>query len=794
MRILLSWLQEYCDLQHTPESIAEILTKAGIEVDHIEPIQCAFQGVIIARIDSVKKLDSGHVVLEVFDGKTMHTVLSKAKNCRLGALVAYAPSGATIASHGAVKSLVIQDILSDGFLCSEKELGLSDHHEGILELEDVAPGQDLASYFQDVALDVTITPNLGHCLSILGIARELAAFTGTHLKKMPWLDSEPFESVPEHSKDVRVTVTDAALCPRYSAVVVDAVAVCPSKPLVRIRLERSGIRSINNIVDATNYVSHELGQPLHAFDAACVADGHIVVRQARPEERLLFLDEQERPLPNSSVVIADGKQALALGGIMGGSASGVSEKTTKIILESASFSASQIRKTSKALGIHTDSSRRFERGTDQNITMQALFLASRLLGSGSVIAKADVGSKKPYRTLSCRLSRASAILGYDVSADEMESAFKRLFFIVSWDGVDTCTVKVPTFRNDLVEEIDLIEEVGRLVGLEGSSHHKPIYATSGLTHSPLFHFTTEVRNRLLAEGLQEVLSCDLISPKMASSVINHPITEERLVRVCNPLSQEQSIMRPSLLPGLLEALARNQAHRRFDFSVFEIGHVHLKRQPADQAGMGYDEPLCFAVMLAGKTAPHHFSEECREVDFYDLKGVLENLFSTLDFEVPQFQKSSISILHPGRQAKIALGSHQVGVMGELHPALLQQFDCTGRAFYVECDLQELIMCGRNERVMKPLPLFPSSERDWTVTLPKTLHFEEILAKIYHARPALLEAVSLKALFEHEKFGKDAHNVTIHFVYRDREKTISQEEVDRAHNELISSVEKYFVAV
>lgn len=760
MRILLSWLQEYCDVKLTPEKIAEVLTQAGIEVDHIQYLKPSIQACAV-KVEEVKLLEKGACAAQIFDGKTRRTVVCGAKNCRSSLITAY-----TFAP-----TKVVHGISSEGFLCSEKELGLSEYDDAIIEL-DCAVGTNLDTFFADVAFDITITPNLGHCLSVLGIARELSAFTNTPMKKKPWIDPEPFAKLQEQ-KDL-VTVEDASLCPRYSALVVDDVSIGPSTTSMRIRLERCGIRSINNVVDITNYVSHELGQPLHAFDAAFV--DHIVVRKSRPSEKLLFLDAQERILPENSIVIADSNKALALGGIMGGKESGVCDSTTKIVFESAYFAPSAIRKTSKQLGLQSDSSRRFERGCDQNITMNALSLAYSLLGHGKAVSKCDVGGKRAYKSIQCRLQRASDILGYEVSVNEAESAFTKLFLISSWNGQDTFTVQAPTFRHDLNEEIDLIEEIGRLVGLETEAVHRPVYSSSTQAHHPMYQFCKEVRNRLLSFQLQEVLTCDLISPKMAKVV-----EQDGLVSVLNPLSLEQSVMRSSLLAGILDCLGRNIAHQRRDFQVFEIGHVHFKEENK------YQEPLCFAIMLSANARPHHFSLADREVDFFDLKGMLEVFFNTLGFTNFELRQSELATLHPGRQAKIFVAGVHVGIMGELHPTLTGQFEVDQRVYYAECDMQELLKLERKERKMQELALFPCSERDWTITLNKNVQMKTLLELIEQKKPDILESASIWALFEHEKLGKDCHNVTLHFVYRDRKKTVSQEEVDRAHNALVEQV-------
>jgi len=786
MRVLLSWLLEYCPIDKSPDEIARDLTKAGIEVDHVEEIRPAFQGVIACRIEKIEKLSPSHNCVTLFDGTKTVQVVSTASNLYEKMLSAYAPVGSTMPDGSVVEEKVIEGIQSPGFLCSEKELALSGCENAVITLDDdVSPGTDLAKYFSDTCFDVTITPNLGHCQSVLGIARELAAFSGVSLVKKPWLEQEPFEGVVEDKNLLDCVVDDADACPRYSALKVENVTIESSSTNFRVRLERSGIRSINNVVDITNYVSHALGQPLHAFDADCVDSQKIIVRKSLPNETLVFLDDVERTLPENTIVIADPKKPLACAGVMGGSSSAVSESTKKIIFESAFFHQKQVARASRLMSLQTDSSKRFERGCDQNITNIALGLAYSLLHKmnpkACLLAKCDIGQKRKSRTLSCRLSRASKILGYEVSVDEVESALTKLYMSVSFDGKDRFSVEVPSYRHDLNEEIDLIEEIAKLVGFEASVVKKSRYTSSEMPHHPLYTFRKEVTSRLVSLGLAECLTCDLISPEMASLVCDDPVKKDALVHMLNPLSVSQSVLRPSLLSGMVDSLARNISHRTLDFHAFEIGHVHLKKETT------YEEPLCFAVMLSGQKNTPHFSEKNREVDFFDLKGILEVFFSSLGFSNFSLEKSTLSIFHPGRQAKIYIAEHHVGMIGELHPKLLRSLGIEQRVYFSECDLQELLQIPRKEKMMEKLAEYPQSDRDWTITLAKSIPFDMLMKKIDEVRPAILESVSLVSIFEHEKLGTDVHNVTIHFVYRDREKTVSQQEVDAAHTKIVSHV-------
>lgn len=787
MKILLSWLREY--LPHTDATtLPDYFTRAGMEVDHKEQIKCLFTGVIASRIVNVSahKGFSHLCKATLFDGRQERTVVCSATNCREGMITAYAPVGAVVANKR-IEVTQFGDTSSEGMLCSEHELGLSDFHEGIMDLPvSLKEGTLLEEYFADTLYELSVTPNLGHCQSVMGVARELSAFMGTPLAKRPWTDSVALKAA--QPAKLQVSVQDVALCPRYSALLLEGVHVGPSSSLVRIRLERTGLRSINNIVDTTNYISQDIGQPLHAFDADRLLQGHLHIRASKAHETLTLLDEITHKLPEGTIVITDGQQILAAGGIMGGESSAVTASTTRVILESANFAPTAIRKARTKLSICTESSKRFERGADSNITVKALECAYKMLADTcphiKLDAFVDVAQPRAEKMVTCRLSRAGMLLGYEVSANEAETAFTSLGLVNTFDGQDVYSVSVPSYRYDISEEVDLIEEIGRLMGLQRDVERPAHYAASRLPHHPLYLFEGEVRRRLLSFGLQEAITSDLISPDMAAVVTDHSITDDVLVKMLNPLSAEQSILRPSLLPGLLDVVQRNINQRTLNLRFFEVGHVHLKK------GDGFVEPRVFSIMLTGKRQPEHFSQSVVNWDFFDLKGMFEELFGLLGFANVVVAKSQTTMLHPGRQAKVYVDGAHVGIMGEIHPELLDKLGISQRVLFAECDMHELMKLTRKAPKMQELAIFPSSDRDWTITLSKKIHYNELMAKINELKPAVCESVTLSALFEHEKLGIDKHNVTLHFVYRDRSKTISQEVVDAAHQKLVSSVVHY----
>lgn len=788
MKVLLSWLKEYIELPETAEEIAKLLTNAGIEVDGIESITPSFQGVIAAKVVKASKHPQADklTLAEVFDGTKQISLVCGAKNCREGITVALAQVGATLYPDGVDKPVfevakaTIRGVESSGMLCSEKELGLSDKHEEIIELQGVQVGEALEKKFADVVLEVSLTPNLGHAMSILGIARELSAVTGRPLKKQVWQENSSF--APQSDR-LKITL-DTKDCPRYSALVIKSVQVLPSSLDVRLKLERSGIRAVNNLVDITNLISHEIGQPLHAFDFARIQESHIIVRAAKSKETAQLLDGTKKELPQGAVVIADTAKVCAVGGVIGEETSAVAADTKEIVLESAYFLPKAVRLARKALGVHTDSAKRFERGCDPRITISALRYAAELVKKMLPEAILEsihdiVQTEFLDRIITCRRSRASQVLGYEVSASDMEMCFVRSSFQAAFDGADLFTVHVPPYRHDITEEIDLIEEVSRLLGQREKLQGAGAYIGSMRPHNSLFLFQRNVRSRLLAENLQEFLTCDLISPKMVEIVKNHPIDQASLVKVMNPMSEEQSILRPSTLPGLLDVVRRNICQRILDVAGFEIGNVHFKKKDK------YQERLVFGIVLSGEVTPPHFDAQKKEADFFDLKGIIENLLHTLAIPEVAFKESSVSIFHPGRQAKVMVkkgeeAELQIGMVGELHPSILRQFDISQRVLFAEFDIQDLLEIKKKATKFEPLFEFPSSARDWTVTLPEAVSYEEILSCITACASPILESVSLVVIFRHEKIGKDRKNVTLHFVFRDKEKTVSQAEVDQEH--------------
>ena len=790
MKFPLSWLREFVETKLNPQQLAKALTSLGIEVDNVETVGGGFSGVVVAKVISTAPHPDADklCVATVEDGTETLQVVCGARNCRPGLKTALACIGATLTDEEGetfkIKKGKLRGVESFGMLCAADELGLSGHADGIIEFSDhLKEGTDVASLYADTIFEVSLTPNLGHCLCLTGIAREVAAFEKLPLKL-------PTSSVKEEGKNpVRVTIENRKECPRYACRVIDGVQVGPSPDWMQKRLLESGLRPLNNVVDITNYVLLEGGHPLHAFDLKKLASPEVIVRLAHPGESLETLDGKERVLTEEMLVIADTKQLLAIAGVMGGASSEVQAGTSTVLLESAYFRPGSVRKTAKALGVSTEASRRFERGADPQAVLKALDRAAALmaeLAGGTVQGGAIDCREKEFTPLilACRLSRVNGLLGTALSVNEVESLLIRLFFVSTFDGQDTFTVHVPTYRTDVAAEIDLIEEVARLYGYDHIPRAVSRATTSTLTHAPIFLFENEVREKIIAEGLQELLTCDLIGPALLEK-IHSAFDPKRFVTIMNPTSIEQSILRISLMPGLLEVAQRNVDRNNHSLKGFEIGRTHFNTEDF------YKEQTVLGLVLTGLSDPSYFDPKSRQVDFYDLKGIIENLLVSLGIIGFTFTPSHLPELHPGRQAVVSVPVSggkkiEVGSLGEVHPAVARRLDVSQKLYFAELNLHDLFAVRPPPAKMEPLQLYPNSERDWTVTVKEELPWQKIIHAIGSTPSPSLGSVQLIDIFRSEKIGKEKKNVTLRLTYRDPERTLAQEEVDREHARLLQT--------
>jgi phenylalanyl-tRNA synthetase beta chain len=790
MKIPLSWLKEYIDCHLPPAQIAKMLTMNGLEVDGIETVALGFQKVIVVKVIDVQKHPTANKlsIATVTDGVNSYQVVCGAPNCRPGIKTAFAMVGATLVNDQGtpytIKSAKIRGVDSFGMLCTGKELGLSESHEVILEFADqLTEGADVAEMFADTVFDISLTPNLAHCASVMGVARELSAAMSSPVRYPEITVEEIKEDV---SSAARVQVRDSTNCPRYVCRVIKDVKVAPSPVWLEKRLSACGIRSVNNIVDITNYVLMEMGHPLHAFDLDLLDGKEIRVRSALEGERFVTLDGKEQIMKAQDLLICDKEKPVAIAGVMGGLNSEVSDNTHNILIESAYFLPTSIRKTSKQLHLQTEASKRFERGCDPNILVQAVDRAAMLIqqiaGGGVYAGVIDVAERTfPEKHITCRLSRINHVLGTHLSVSEVESVFNRLQLPHIWNGRDTFTVRAPTYRVDLQSEIDLIEDIARIYGYDNIGMSNSRFHGSTLPHAPIFLFEREVRSQLVAEGLQEFLTSDLIGPTLMEIVRDDEMPEESVIRVLNPTSIEQSILRTSLLPGLLQVVKYNWDHQNHHVSGFEIGRIHFKE------GDQYKEQTVAGIVLSGKSRPHHWDQKPHDFDFFDLKGVVENVLQELRINDLSFQVNRLDTFHPGRRASVYVGSFEIGSLGEVHPTILRRLDVPQRIFFAELNLHDLFKVQEKSYKMEDIPIYPGSERDWTITLREEIPIADVFDMIDSTASPLLEKTSLLDVYRSEKLGQGLKNVTFRFMYRDTNKTVAQESVEAEHRRLTNEV-------
>lgn len=790
MKITLSLIKCFLDIKKDIKDIAHILTLAGIEVDKIENETPSFTNVVSAKILDVQKHPSCDklAVAQVSDGKETFQVVCGAPNCGKNLIAAFAKIGATLKDENnnviTIKKTKLRDVESYGMLCSAKELKLGKEADKIIELSaDFEIGKDL-SFLNDPILEISLTPNLGHLLNALGIAKELACLTKTKVQ-MPKLNLKEEKGFIEEK--IKIAIEDRGSS-RYCGRIIEDVKIGPSPFWLRKDLESCGFKSINSVVDATNYIMLKFGHPLHAFDYDKIDNKELTVTKEKQNQKFLCLDQTEREIPKNALVIKDKNKTLAIAGIIGGLNSCVSDKTKTVILEAAHFDPISIRKTSKQLNLKTESSMRFEKSIDLNMIPLAIDYAAEMiaqLAHGKVVkGKIDIKNQefKPKK-ISLRFRRANKILGLSISENEIIDIFNRLDFKVTQTNEEAVLLEVPTYRNDISLEIDLIEEIARIYGYNNIPKTTPYYRSSSIVNSEAYDFEKNLKSYFRSRGLQEIKTCDLISPAFAEiALLNLNIQD--LITVKHYKSIDQSILRPTLLPSFLETIKFNQDHNNLDFPAFEISKVHYKNNNE------YLEKDAAAITLSGKRNPHIWDKTNFDMNFYDLKGILENILSAYLGKNFKFSASQFRGFHPSRQAIIHFTQENFAVLGEVHPSVLKTFDIKKKVFYAEIDLTYLRKNQKKQTQFKDISLFPGSQRDLTVSLNEKDLTQKVFDIIEKIKSPILEKSYLLDLY---RSAENKNNVTFRFIYRDKNKTVSNEEVETEHekitNEIIKQLEK-----
>jgi phenylalanyl-tRNA synthetase beta chain len=796
LRVPLSWLREWVDWEGHAQELAELLTKRGLAVEALEGPAHRPEGIVAATVLAVEPHPGADRlrVCRVRAGERQATVVCGAPDVRAGMLAPWAVPGAVLPGGKRIAPRPVRGVLSEGMLCAPDELGLPGGHEGLLALDGetradgrpLAEGDDLveALALDDVVLVLELTPNYAaHCQSVLGVARELSAATGAELRWPPMVPGEDGRHVVSGAAWVSVEAPD--LCPRYVARVCSGMRHGPSPLWLRRRLEQGGMRPIGLVVDVTNYVMLELGQPLHAFDLDRLAGGGAVVRRARAGERLVTLDGRERELDAGDLVIADQEGPVAIAGIMGGQRTEVGGTTQAVLLESATFSAEAVARTARRLALATEASSRFARGVDPGMARRAAdraMLLLRKLGGATVYAGAlEAGPGVPERHVALRGRYVRGLLGVDLSTPACGRLLERLGFTVRPDGADRLRVTVPGWRPDVVEEVDLVEEVARQYGYDRLPAALPPGDPGTPAPSPLARVAEVARSVALAAGFSEVQPYSFHGAELWDRMrlpAEHPW--RRATAVTNPMGADQAYLRTTLAGGLLRTLGVNARYRRPDAAAFEVGRVFRPPRP----GARPDEPLLLGLGGYGALRPGGWDHRPEPCDFFALKGVLEEIFSRAGLReteptwVPA--PDAYPTLHPGRCAEARLNGTVLAWVGEVHPEVRAAFDLPAPAALAELDLGALAGAATEGIAFQAPPRHPAVRRDVAILVPRSLPAAEVARTLRRAGSPLLAEVRLFDVYTGEGVPEGMRSLAYALTYRAEDRTLTDAEVDAAH--------------
>jgi len=726
-------------------------------------------------------------------------VVTGAPNVREGQVIILALVGAALPGIKISKAK-LRGVESFGMLCSAQELGLdsrdfpADQQEGILEFpSETSVGLDAKELLglDDAILELELTPNRSDCLSMVGVAREVAAVLGTELR-LPEIKVDEIDENIEGQ--VSITINNPDLCGRYVGRLIRDVRIGPSPQWMQRKLRAAGVKPISNIVDVTNYVLMELGQPLHAFDYDKLTDHAIIVRTAKQGEKMCSLDNVERDLTSEMLVIADSAGSVAIAGVMGGLDTEITDETTSVLIESAFFNPASIHRTSKNLGLRSEASTRFEKGIDINGSLLAADRACQLLadmGAGQIVKGVVDNFPDPQENpvIRLRTERVSLIMGTDVTRSEIKSIMERLGFVVTDTGNDFM-VEVPTRRGDIALEIDLIEEVARLYGYNNIPTTLPEGASSQGRKTMIQALTDQVLDVMVSCGLYEIITLSFMNPRVFD-LLNLPPNHglRNAVMVQNPLSEEQRVLRTTLFPGILDIMSRNSSRKNKDLAFFEIGRMF---DPAAGEKLPR-ETLALAVGIMGKTAGG-WATKPQEMDFYYLKGILEALFDALNISnyslVPDKDNHSF---HPGRTARIELAGRNVGVIGELNPNVIENYRLPERVYMLQLNLDETIQASGGFKTCSPLPRYPAVERDLAVVVRRDILAADINKVIKTQGGSLLENVSLFDVYQGQQIKEGFKSLAFSLRFQAIDRTLTDEEVNALFEKIQQALQEEFQA-
>lgn len=796
MLVSINWLKDYADVDVPVDEFCDRMILSGSNIETVEPYGTKFSKIVTGRILKIEQHPDADrlVVCKVDVGEDEPIqIVTGAKNVFEGAVVPVIRDGGKLADGTVIKKGKLRGVVSDGMLCSAAEMGYEDKvintliRDGIWILDDsIQPGLDIADVLElkDHVVDFEITPNRPDCLSMIGMAREAAAVFGTELKYPDTSVKETFGDVKDY---VDVEVKRPDLCPRYTAHVITDIKVEQSPWWMQRCLMHAGMRPINNIVDITNFVMMEYGQPIHAFDATTVAGGKIIVDAAKEGDKFVTLDGVERVMPEGALMICDAEKQIGIAGVMGGLNSEITENTKTVILEVANFNGDSIRSTSKKLTLRTEASSRYEKGIDANLCEEAAERVCHLieqLGCGKIAGGAvDVYPEvQKANPTDVRISRVNHVLGTDIPGEDMIKIFESLEMKCDVKG-DTVTVTPPTVRQDLESEVDYVEEVARMFGYD----KMPTSLPQGCEIARLTkqeEARTKARDILTALGASEILTYSFVNPRSVDKVniSETDLSKRNFVKLINPLGDDSSVMRTMLTPNMMDVLAKNYAKGNKDVSLFEIGRIfnnvaiNCDGQPAEAEG------LCIGM----------YGEDA---DFFALKGMINQLLSLMGMDEPVYEaEKNLPMYHPGRCANILYNGELLGTMGEMHPDVCERYGIGTRVYSCELLFSIIMLHASSDIVYKPLPKYPAVTRDISLTVDEEVTVGAIEEVIFGNGGAILEDVALFDVYRGVQVGEGKKSVAFALTYRDLEKTLTDEEVNAVHSKVLEALKERLGAV
>ena len=785
------WLREWVGPDFETQQLIDELTMAGLEVDGSSAVAREFSGIVVGLVESVEPHpDADKLSLcSVSDGRESFQVVCGAPNVRSGLKVPFAKLDAVIiesadAKPFKIKKAKIRGIESNGMLCASEELGLEESSDGLLELlDDATVGEDIRSYLKldDTSIELDLTPNRGDCLGMIGLAREVGVISRQDVKPLDF--PFPKESIKDEL-EIKITAKDA--CPRYLGRVVKNINLNSESPLwMKEKLRRSGLRSIDPVVDVTNYVLMELGQPLHAFDLAKL-EGHIDVRFAKPNEKLELLDGKEVELTPETLLITDVKKAVAMAGIMGGMATAVSDQTQDVFLECAFFAQLAVAGKARTYGMHTDASHRYERGVDYQLQRTAMERATQLLldicgGEAGPITEA-IGKLPEPIEVSLKYASISSLLGIQMEQAEVKDILGRLGFGLGIDDGESLSVSVPSYRFDVSIEADLIEELARIYGYNNLPQTGGL-GNQSLGSKPEAHIeTSQIRQQLVALGYQEVITYSFIEPSLAESLF----PDQPGVTLQNPISADMAVMRSSILPGLISTLKYNENRQIERVRIFESGLVF------QQKGEEIEQKQMLAGLISGSKLPVNWSNNKDLADFYDLKGDVELLQALgLEPERYAFVAAEYACFHTGQCARVEKDGMPVGYIGALHPAMQRKMGITG-----DCYLFELELAPLQERLLPAatvLSRFPEVSRDLAILIDDQFSSDDILANVRENAGENLSDLRIFDVYQGDAVAKDKKSIALGLTWQHPSRTLSEDDINAIISKCVNGLQDKFNA-